>query len=187
MKFSEAMAAVEAVLFACGEPVEADKLAVACEIEKETVLKIIDRLNDRYKEGSGLIITRLGDSYQLATRAELAPYVKTALETRRQAPLTQAAMEVLAIVAYNQPVTKGFVEQVRGVDSSGVVNSLTERGLLEEYGRLDLPGRPIAYKTTENFLRCFGLTELGALPPIPDSTDQISFDEYDEMNFNPTD
>lgn len=184
MKFSEGMAAVEAVLFACGEPIEAEKLAAACEIETDTVLKIIDRLNDRYTENSSAFrITRLGESYQMTTLPELAPYIKTALETRRQVPLTQAAMEVLAVVAYNQPVTKSFVEQVRGVDSSGVVNSLVERGLLEEYGRLDLPGRPIAYKTTENFLRCFGLTDIKSLPAIPDSTDQIDLDEYDEMNF----
>ena len=156
MKFSEGMAVIEAVLFACGEPIDAAKLSEACEIEKDTVLKIIDRLNDRYTEnGSAFRINRLGDSYQMMTQPQFAPYIKTALETRRQVPLSQAAMEVLAVVAYNQPVTKSFVEQVRGVDSSGVVNSLVERDLLEEYGRLDLPGRPIAYKTTENFLRCF--------------------------------
>ena len=188
MKFSEGMAAVEAVLFACGEPIEADKLAAACEIEKETVLKLIDRLNDRYTEnGSAFRINRLGESYQMATLPQFAPFIKTALETRRQAPLTQAALEVLAVVAYNQPVTKSFVEQVRGVDSSGVVNSLVERGLLEEYGRLDLPGRPIAYKTTEIFLRCFGLTDIKGLPAIPDSTDQIDLDEFDEMSFGGAD
>ncbi len=185
MKFSEGMAVVEAVLFACGEPIEADKLAAATEIEKETVLKIIDRLNDRYSENnSAFRIKRLGESFQMMTQPEFAPYIKTALETRRQVPLSQAAMEVLAVVAYNQPVTKSFVEQVRGVDSSGVVNSLVERDLLEEYGRLDLPGRPIAYKTTENFLRCFGLTDIKGLPTIPDSTDQMDFDEFDEMNFS---
>lgn len=183
MKFSEGMATVEAVLFASGEPIEADKLAAAAEIEKETVIKLIDRLNDRYSEqGSSLVVKRLGEFYQMMTRPEFARNIKSALENRRQAPLSQAALEVLAIVAYNQPVTRGFVEQVRGVDSSGVVKSLTERNLLEEYGRLeDVPGRPIAYKTTENFLRCFGLNSLDALPPIPNSTDQIDFDEYDEM------
>ena len=183
MKFSEGMATVEAVLFASGEPIEADKLAAAAEIEKETVIKLIDRLNDRYSEqGSSLVVKRLGESYQMMTRPEFARNIKSALENRRQAPLSQAALEVLAIVAYNQPVTRGFVEQVRGVDSSGVVKSLTGRNLLEEYGRLeDVPGRPIAYKTTENFLRCFGLNSLDALPPIPNSTDQIDFDEYDEM------
>ena len=120
----------------------------------------------------------------MTSKPEFAPYIKSALETRRQTPLTQAALEVLAIVAYNQPVTKSFVEQVRGVDSSGVVNSLVERDLLEEYGRLDLPGRPIAYKTTENFLRCFGMNDISGLPPIPDSSGQIDFDEYEEMTFS---
>lgn len=185
MKFSEGMAAVEAVLFASGDPIETDKLAAAAEIESDTVLRIIDRLNDRYKEqGSALVIGKLGESWQMMTRPEYARYVKSALETRRQAPLTQAAMEVLAIVAYNQPVTRGFVEQVRGVDSSGVVKSLVDRNLLEEHGRLeDVPGRPIAYRTTENFLRVFGLNSLDALPPIPNSTDQIDFDEYEEMMY----
>ena len=186
MKFSEGMAAVEAVLFASGDPIETDKLAAAAEIEPETVIRIIDRINDRYKEqGSALVIGKLGESWQMMTRPEYARYVKSALETRRQAPLTQAAMEVLAIVAYNQPVTRGFVEQVRGVDSSGVVKSLVERNLLEEHGRLeDVPGRPIAYRTTENFLRVFGLNSIGALPPIPNSTDQIDFDEYEEMMYD---
>lgn len=183
MKFSEGMAALEAVLFASGEPIELDRLAQAAELERDIAEKMIDRLNDRYSEsGSALTVARLGTSYQLMTRTEFSRYIKTALEKRRQAPLSQAALEVLAIVAYNQPVTRGFVEQVRGVDSSGVVKSLTERGLLEEYGRLeDVPGRPIAYRTTENFLRCFGLGSIDALPAIPNSTDQIDIEEYEEM------
>lgn len=183
MKFSEGMAALEAVLFASGEPIELDRLAQAAELERDIAEKMIDRLNDRYSEsGSALTVARLGTSCQLMTRTEFSRYIKTALETRRQAPLSQAALEVLAIVAYNQPVTRGFVEQVRGVDSSGVVKSLVERGLLEEYGRLDdVPGRPIAYRTTENFLRCFGLGSIDALPAIPSSTDQIDIEEYEEM------
>lgn len=183
MKFSEGMAALEAVLFASGEPIELDRIAQAAELERDIAEKMIDRLNDRYSEsGSALTVARLGTSYQLMTRTEFSRYIKTALETRRQAPLSQAALEVLAIVAYNQPVTRGFVEQVRGVDSSGVVKSLTERGLLEEYGRLeDVPGRPIAYRTTENFLRCFGLGSIDALPAIPNSTDQIDIEEYEKM------
>lgn len=183
MKFSEGMAAVEAVLFAHGEPIEADKLAAAAEIEKETVERIVERLNDRYGEqGSAFTIGKLGESYQMMTKPEYSRYIKTAMETRRQTPLSPAALEVLAIVAYNQPVTRGFVDQVRGVDSSGVVRSLVERDLLEEHGRLnDVPGRPIAYRTTDTFLRCFGLNSLENLPPIPGSTDQIDFDEYDEM------
>lgn len=185
MKFSEGMATVEAILFACGEPIELEKLAAAAGIESDTVAKITDRLNDRYSEqGSALQINRLGNSYQLMTRPDFAAPIKAALETGRQTPLSQAALEVLAIVAYNQPVTKGFVEQVRGVDSSSVVNNLVERNLLEEYGRLDLPGRPIAYKTTENFLRCFALSDITGLPPIPDGSGQIDLDEYEEMTFS---
>lgn len=189
MKFSERMAAVEAVLFACGEPIELEKLAAATEIEKETAERMVERLNDRYAEqGSAVVIGKLGGSYQMMTRPEYARYIKTALETRRQAPLSPAALEVLAIVAYNQPVTRGFVDQVRGVDSGGVMRSLVERDLLEEHGRLnDVPGRPIAYKTTDNFLRCFKMNDLGDLPPIPGSTDQITIEEYEEAeDYEPT-
>ncbi|HCD70447.1 MAG TPA: SMC-Scp complex subunit ScpB [Ruminococcaceae bacterium] len=183
MKFSERMAAVEAVLFASGEPIELEKLAAACEMDKDETQRIIERLNDRYNEQEcAFEIGKFGTSYQMMTRARFARYIKAAAETRRQAPLTQAALEVLAIVAYNQPVTRGFIDQVRGVDSGGVVKSLTERNLLEEHGRLnDVPGRPIAYRTTENFLRCFGLSGLDGLPPIPGNADQIDFDEYEEM------
>ena len=181
MKFSDRMAAVEAILFACGEPVELEKLAAAAEIEKDTAERIIERLNDRYADqGSALTIGKLGESYQMMTKPKYARYIKTAMETRRQAPLSPAAVEVLAIVAYNQPVTRGFVDQVRGVDSGGVMRSLVERDLLEEHGRLnDVPGRPIAYRTTDNFLRCFKLNSLDDLPPIPGSTEQITLEEYD--------
>ena len=183
------MAVIEAVLFACGEPIELEKLAAAAEIEKETAERIVERLNDRYKEqNSAFTIGKLGDSYQMMTRPEFARYIKSAMETRRQAPLTQAALEVLAIVAYNQPITRAFVDQVRGVDSSGVVRSLVERNLLEEHGRLnDVPGRPIAYRTTENFLRCFGLSSLEDLPPIPGSTDQLNIEDYEEFDYSEND
>lgn len=183
MKFSEGMAAVEAVLFAYGEPIELDKLAESVDIEKDSAVRIVERLNDRYNEqGSALLIGKLGDGYQMMTRPEFARYIKNAMETKRQVPLSPAAMEVLAIVAYNQPVTRGFVDRVRGVDSSGVVRSLVERSLLEEHGRLNnVPGRPIAYRTTDNFLRCFGLSSLEDLPIIPGSTDQINLEEYEEL------
>lgn len=185
MKFSEKMAAVEAVLFACGEPIELEKLAAAAEIEKDSTLRIIERLNDRYAEqGSAVTIEKLDDSYQMMTKPQFARYIKTAMETRRQTPLSPAALEVLAIVAYNQPVTRGFVDQVRGVDSGGVMRSLVERDLLEEHGRLnDVPGRPIAYRTTDNFLRCFKLNGLGDLPPIPGSTDQITLEEFGDEDY----
>lgn len=186
MKFSERMSAVEAVLFACGEPIELEKLALAVEMDRSEAERMIERLNARYSDArSSLVINKLGDSYQMMTKPQYARYIKTALETRRQTPLSPAALEVLAIVAYNQPVSRGFVEQVRGVDSSSVMKSLVERELLEEHGRLnDVPGRPIAYRTTKNFLLCFKLNSLGDLPKIPESTDQITLEELEEDDFN---
>lgn len=177
MQINEKMAVIEAILFASGEPVELDKIAEASGIEAEIVTRLINQLNDRYEENeSALNIVRLGNSYQLATRKEFGDYIKSALENKRKTPLSPAAMEVLTIIAYNQPVTKGFIEQVRGVDSSSVVNSLVEKKLLEEAGRIDVPGKPIAYRTTDTFLRCFQLSSLDDLPPLPNG-EQVSFDE----------
>ncbi len=161
-------AIIEAVLFACGEPVPSSRLAEVIGSDENELPDIIRSINDRYqKDGSGLYIVTLGKSWQLCTRKEFAPYIRAAMESKKSAPLSNAAMEVLTIVAYNQPVTKSFIEHIRGVDSSSVVNNLVERELLEESGRLDIPGKPVAYKTTENFLRCFELTSLGDLPPLP--------------------
>lgn len=182
MKLNEAIAVIEAVLFAHGDPIALDKLSEATEIDAEELPKLIDQLERGYNvRESGLRILRLNDGYQLATRQEYGEAVKKALETKRQAPLSQAAMESLSIIAYNQPVTKAFVEQVRGIDSGSVVNTLVERGLLEEAERLELPGRPIAYRTTDTFLRCFGLSSLAELPPIPNQEGQLDFDELAEL------
>lgn len=158
----------EAVLFACGEPVPSERIADVLGIDARELPDIMDCLNKRYEEaGSGLRAKPLGKSWQLCTEKEFAPYIRAAMENKKSAPLSNAAMEVLTIVAYNQPVTKSFIEHVRGIDSSSVVNTLVERELLEEAGRLEIPGRPIAYRTTENFLRCFELSSLGDLPPLP--------------------
>ena len=160
---------VEAILFASGEAVSVDRIAELIGHDKATTLKIIQSLGNRLDDiGSAVEMKRLGESYQLCTRAEYGEIIKTALDIRRNTPLSQAALEVLAIVAYNQPVTKSFIEQVRGVDSSGVVSNLLEKELLEEAGRMDIPGRPISYQTTANFLRCFGLSSLEKLPPLPE-------------------
>ena len=107
---------------------------------------------------------------------EYAPQIRTIMDLRRNSPLSQAALEVLAVVAYNQPVTKAFVEQVRGVDCSGVIGSLTLKGLVEEKGRLELPGRPLLYGTTENFLRCFNISSLEELPPLPENDEESNND-----------
>ncbi|MBC8570932.1 SMC-Scp complex subunit ScpB [Oscillospiraceae bacterium NSJ-54] len=157
--------ALEAILFASGESISAERLAQALEVEQPLVDRLIERLRDKYERAdSALEVLRLGDAYQLCTKAQYAPYVKKALDIRRNVPLSQAAMEVLSIIAYNQPVTRSFVEQIRGIDSSSVVSSLVEKGLVEEAGRLELPGRPIAYRTTANFLRCFGVSSIDELP-----------------------
>lgn len=159
---------IEAVLFAGGEPVEAARLAQALDIDAETLDKLIRNIRARYEEtASPFDILSLGDSYQMCTRDIFAPIIREALEFRRNQPLSQAAMEVLAIVAYNQPVTRAFIDQIRGVDCGALVRGLTEKGLLEEAGRLSIPGRPISYRTTSVFLRCFGLNCLDDLPPIP--------------------
>lgn len=182
MKLTEGIAAIEAIMFAYGEPITIEKLSEASGIDRETAVKLIDQLERRYNvQESGLRILRINNGFQIAARAEYSENIKAALETRKQQPLSQAAMETLSIVAYNQPVTKAFVEQVRGIDSSSVVNTLVERNLLEEAGRLDLPGRPVAYRTTDNFLRCFGLSRIEELPPLPNQEGQLDFDELAEM------
>ena len=168
MEIKEYQAAIEAVLFASGEPVAATRLAEVLELDLETAVRLADDwLQDVNTRGGGLLAVRLGDKYQLCTNQTYAGYVRRAMDIRRNTPLSQAAMEVLAIVAYNQPVTKAFIEQVRGVDCGAVVQGLAAKGLIEEKGRLELPGRPLLYGTTADFLRCFGVSTLDELPPLP--------------------
>ena len=168
MEIKEYQAAIEAVLFASGEPVAATRLAEVLELDLETAVRLADDwLQDGNTRGGGLLAVRLGDKYQLCTNKTYAGYVRRAMDIRRNTPLSQAAMEVLAIVAYNQPVTKAFIEQVRGVDCGAVVQGLAAKGLIEEKGRLELPGRPLLYGTTADFLRCFGVSTLDELPPLP--------------------
>lgn len=172
MEIRKIQGAIEAILFASGEPVPEARLAEVLSLDRETVKKLLTLLMDRYnRPSSGIHIVKLGDSYQMCTGPQYAEEVRSALEIRRNTPLSQAAMEVLAIVAYNQPVTKAFVDQVRGVDCGGVMATLTAKGLVEERGRLELPGRPLLYGTTENFLRCLHISSLDELPPLPTETD----------------
>lgn len=178
MKLNEKLTIIEAILFAGGESVEAERLAEAAGIEPETLPKLIQLLIDRYEASeSALTVLKLGDSYQLTVNGGYNEYIRAALENKKTVPLSPAAMEALTIIAYNQPVTKGFVEHVRGVDSGSVVNLLVEKNLVEEAGRLELPGRPISYKTTPAFLRRFKLSSLDDLPPLPvkGETDQFEF------------
>lgn len=159
---------MEAILFACGDPIDIDKLAQALNTEEENVLELSRMLQAKYnKEESGIYLLQLDHTLQFAVNPVFLAPVRTALDLRSSAPLSQAAMEVLAVIAYNQPVTKAFVEQVRGVDCSGVIGSLVQKALIEERGRLNLPGKPLLYGTTENFLRCMGIRSLLELPPLP--------------------
>lgn len=175
MEISRIKPMLEAILFASGEPVEVAKIAQALELSQETVYSSLMSLQGDYSVSDrGIEIIEIGESFQMCTKQIFAPEIKAVLEIKRNAPLSQAAMEILAIIAYNQPVTKGFIEQIRGVDSSQTVNSLAEKGLVEEAGRLDVPGRPIAYKTTQAFLRSFGLKGLDGLPPLPSEQTRIA-------------
>ena len=175
MKTEELISAFEAVLFAGGEPLSIDRFAQVFEIEPEEVVKVMEALEQRLKKNkSGLELVRMENTYQLATQTEYADYIKKAFDIKRRTPLSPAALEVLAVVAYNQPVTKSFIEQVRGVDCSGVVTTLIEKGLVEERGRLELPGKPLLYGTTKNFLRCFSLNDLTELPPLPKTENDMS-------------
>ncbi len=168
MGIREHRAAIEAILFASGEPIEVNRIAEATEIDLPTAKKLLSQLCDEYDERQGGIkILKLEDSYQMTSAKEYSAQVRAALDIRRNQPLSQAALEVLAIVAYNQPVTRAFMEQIRGVDCSGVVSTLCEKELIEEAGRLDLPGRPLSFKTTANFLRAFGISSLRELPALP--------------------
>ncbi len=167
------IAKLEAMLFASGEPVEAVKLAELLELDIESVTKMLAHLSDIYDENkSGLRLVRMDGKYQLCTREEYADDIRALLEVKKNTPLSQAAFEVLAIVAYNKAVTKSFVEQIRGVDCSGSIANLVQKGLIEEKGRLDLPGRPLVYGTTDRFLRCFSLNSLDDLPDLP-SVDEV--------------
>lgn len=164
----EMMGKVEAILFAGGEPVALNRIAQVLGVRTYAVETVVGKLQEKYNTPeSGVHLLLLGDAAQFCTNPAYIEPVRAALDLKRNTPLSQAAMEVLAVVAYNQPVTKAFVEQVRGVDCSGVVASLMQKGLLEERGRLELPGRPLLYGTTENFLRCFQLASIDQLPPPP--------------------
>lgn len=159
---------IEAMLFAAGEPVEAARIAEILELDVENVTKMLASLADIYEErNSGICLIRIDGKYQLCTKEEYAEDVRKLLEIKKNTPLSQAAFEVLAIIAYNKTVTKSFIEQIRGVDCSGSIANLVQKGLIEEKGRLDLPGRPLVYGTTDRFLRCFSLNSLEDLPDLP--------------------
>ena len=175
MNANNIQATVEAILFAAGEPVEIEKLSEVLGVETEILEQVLLNLEAELDErNSGICLLKLENKYQLASRLEYADVIRDTLELRKNTPLSAAAFEVLAVIAYNQPVTKSFVEQVRGVDCSGVIATLCQKKLIEEKGRLDLPGRPLIYGTTPDFLRCFSISSLDELPPLPENEEKES-------------
>ena len=174
MEFEQLKRAIEAILFAAGEAVETARLAHALETDASEVIRAAQALSDLYAyERRGVRIIRLEKAWQMVSSGEMADYVTKALETRKPPKLSASQLEALTIVAYYQPATKAMVEQIRGVDSSYSISALINKRLIEEAGRLNVPGRPIQYKTTPDFLRTFGLSSLEELPPI----EKIQFGE----------
>lgn len=165
MNQEELVGTVEAIIFASGDPIAIDRIAQVLGVPLAVVTKAIEQIKERYgTKNSGIRLIYLENKVQFASNPAYIEPVRATLDLKRNTPLSQAALEVLAIIAYNQPVTKAFVEQVRGVDCSGVVGSLIQKGLLEERGRLELPGRPLLYGTTDHFLLCLGISSLDELP-----------------------
>lgn len=165
----ETVSAIEAILFAAGHPITYEKLSSVLGIPSYDVMRILRTMEPLYNNEDserGLLLLLLEDSCQLCTKEKFAPLIKEALGIRRGGNLSASSLEVLAIIAYNQPCTRSYVDMVRGVDSGYSVNSLQEKGLIEQRGRLDVPGRPILYGTTEDFLRVFGINSIDELPPV---------------------
>ena len=187
MSSKNILASIEAMLFAAGDPVEPVKLAEVLDIDIETVEKMLGHLSALYDErSSGLMIIRIDNKYQICTREKYSEEVRKLMEIKKNTPLSNAAFEVLAVIAYNKTVTRSFIEQVRGVDCSGPISSLVQKGLIEDKGRMDLPGRPLIYGTTDRFLRCFSLNSLEDLPDLPknDEIDSIARDESQTSLFD---
>ena len=175
MEIKKIRGAIEAILFASGDAVSTDRVAQVLSLDRTTAAKLMQSVMDDFNtEDGGVRIVKLEDSYQMCSNPAYAEEVRQALDLRRNTPLSQAAMEVLAIVAYNQPVTKAFVEQIRGL------GSLTAKGLIEERGRLELPGRPLLYGTTSDFLRCLNISSLSELPPLPHKQEETEEEEAGE-------
>ena len=179
MEIKELARTVEAILFAAGYPVEVIKLMEVTGADKDEFEDAIGILNAKYGEDSGVRLVFLDGKYQLCTSEKQLDVVREALGIRRGGNLSRASLEVLAVIAYNQPTTRSFIEQVRGVDCTYTVSSLLEKGLIEVCGKLDSPGRPSLYKTSSDFLRVFGLTSVHDLPPFE------VFDENGQVTLKP--
>lgn len=175
--------AIEAILFAAGESVPAARLSLVLDTDEKEILRVAGGTFRKIRrEQRGMRILRLGDKLQMCSAPEYAPFIAKTLEQRKPPMLSQPALETLAIVAYFQPVTRAYIDQVRGVDSAYTVSVLAERGLIEVCGRLDVPGRPSIFRTTDAFLRTMGISELSQLPPLPDMSGGEGAEKLPERN-----
>ena len=178
MEREDLQRAIEAILFAAGEPIEIARLSAVLEADPKDVEEAADALADELAfNRRGIRMIKLEKSYQMVSSGEMSDYITAALETRKPPKLSSSQLETLTIIAYYQPATKAMVEQIRGVDSAYSVSALLNKKLIEESGRLNVPGRPIQYKTTPDFLRTFGISSLEELPPI----EKITFGEPIDM------
>ncbi len=180
LEMREIEAAIEGILFASGEPVAVERICVALDMDRSTVELVLQKLADYYSyERRGMRLVRMEDTWQLCSAPEYGDIIRKAFEIRKPAKLSQPALEVLTIIAYYQPTTRAYVDQIRGVDSSYTVGLLLERKLIEECGRLQVPGRPHLYRTTKAFLRAFHLNSLEDLPEMPglEADGQLRLDE----------
>ena len=187
MEINKAKSIIEAILFSAGRSVNKKELILSLEMSEEDIENIISSMQEEYKEEKrGIEIIKLEDSYQLGTKKELYDYICTVLDKRSQPNLSNAALETLAIIAYNPKITRAEIESIRGVSADACVYKLLEYGLIEEAGKIDLPGKPMSYKTTQDFLRKFGYSSLEELPELPrykmDENKQIVIDELVEQN-----
>ena len=184
LEMKEIEAALEGILFASGEPVHIDRICLALELDRATAELVLQKLGDYYSyERRGIRLVRMEASWQLCSAPEYADSIRKAFEIRKPAKLSQPALEVLTIIAYYQPTTRAYVDQIRGVDSSYTVGLLLDRHLIEECGRLQVPGRPRLYRTTQAFLRAFHLRSLDDLPEMPgiDGDGQLRMDEQGNL------
>ena len=184
LEMKEVEAAIEGILFASGEPVAVDRICMAMDMDRPTVELVLQKLADYYAyERRGMRLLKMEDSYQLCSAPEYGDLIRRAFEVRKPAKLSQPALEVLTIIAYYQPTTRAYVDQIRGVDSSYTVGLLLDRHLIEEYGRLQVPGRPRLYRTTQAFLRAFHLQSLDDLPEMPgmEGDGQLRLDEQGNL------
>jgi len=179
MDISTIESIIESLIFSYGDPLSLDKICEILELDRKTARNLMKNFIDKYNSANkGIIIRELNDKYQMCSNPDYYDYVAKLYQIRQKQALSQAAYEVLSIIAYNQPITKGKIEQIRGVNFDSAITRLLERNLIKEAGKLDIPGRPRLYETTDEFLRCFGFKSIRDLPMLDiEDLSELNLDE----------